>query len=152
MEICYCCLANSGEKPIFPGGAIANGKYWILEHAFPTSLLGWSVVRLKRHCERLHELAKDEFDELNEIQYKAIQALEKLLKTKKEYISCFSEKEGFKHIHFHIVPITENMGAEEIGLDSFKHLKPKENEALSEQTILEFCRTMRLEIDPFGSS
>ncbi len=41
----------------------------MVDHAYPTSHLGWLVIVLKRHVEALHELRKEEFVELAEIEY-----------------------------------------------------------------------------------
>ncbi|MGO8946882.1 MAG: hypothetical protein ACLQUY_04295 [Ktedonobacterales bacterium] len=46
-----------------------EGTHWVVDHAYPTSHLGWLVIVLKRHVEALHELRKEEFVELAEIEY-----------------------------------------------------------------------------------
>jgi diadenosine tetraphosphate (Ap4A) HIT family hydrolase len=54
-------VSNSGDKRISPGCQIFNGKYWLVEHAYPSNLVGWLVIVLKRHCEKLHDLEKEEW-------------------------------------------------------------------------------------------
>ena len=56
MEDCLTCLSNNGIRRISPGETIYSGKYWNVEHAYPSALLGWLVIVLKRHTGKLHEL------------------------------------------------------------------------------------------------
>src|SRR5260370_12981866 len=67
---CFSCRSISGEKRISPGPYIHEGNYWLVDHAYPTSLKGWLVIVLKRHVEALHELSQEEFKDLADIQYK----------------------------------------------------------------------------------
>ena len=53
---CWTCKSNLGEKRISPGPTIYEGKYWLVEHAYPIKMIGWLVIVLKRHAEALHEL------------------------------------------------------------------------------------------------
>ena len=151
MAECLCCMANTGEKPISPGGALIDGVYWIAEHASPCSLLGWVVVRLKRHCEHLHELSQEEFRELAEFQYESIRLQNDLLNPEKEYIVCFSETPQFKHLHVHIIPKPKGTPPQKSGTGIFIHLKPETTEALKPEEIVafsdEFRRRFRKEED-----
>ncbi len=72
---CWTCKSNSGEKRISPGATIFEGKYWLVEHAYPVKIIGWLVIVLKRHTEALHELTIEEFAELAQIQAKLIMSL-----------------------------------------------------------------------------
>jgi diadenosine tetraphosphate (Ap4A) HIT family hydrolase len=139
MEICYTCLSNSGERRISPGKSIFNGNYWIVEHSYPTGLLGWIVIVLKRHCEELNELNDDEWNELSIIQRKVIKLLHMKLGTTKEYIACFAEAEGFKHIHFHVIPRTKGMLDDFAGTKVFKYLKVIECDKIKENQVSELC-------------
>lgn len=133
---CYSCLDLSGKRRICPGQTIYKGKYWNIEHAYPSGVLGWLVIVLKRHCESLHELSKEEFVELHVIQKKIIVELHKYLNTKKEYVVCFSEGEHFNHIHFHIIPKTEEFLDENKGVNVFKLLKIN---LIDGRKIINFC-------------
>ena len=72
---CYTCRSLSGERRISPGPTIVEGRYWMLEHAYPTCLKGWLVIVLKRHVEALHGLTREEFIELGELQALAVRLL-----------------------------------------------------------------------------
>jgi diadenosine tetraphosphate (Ap4A) HIT family hydrolase len=101
---CLSCLSLSGEKRISPGPFIYEGQYWLVDHAYPTSYLGWLVIVPRRHVEAFHELTRDEFAELADIQYRVAQVMGGESGVVKEYLMCFAEGEGFHHVHVHVVP------------------------------------------------
>lgn len=140
---CYVCKSLSGKKRISPGSVIHTGKYWIVEHAYPSALKGWMVIVLKRHAEALHELTKKEFVELAEISEKLIKRLHKILKCEKEYSMCLAEKEHFYHIHVHIVPKPYNLSKELKGAKIFEMLKVSEKDAVPNQEIRELCEKLK---------
>src|SRR5690349_5354536 len=99
---CWTCKSNTGEKRISPGPTIFEGKYWLVEHAYPIKRLGWLVIVLKRHAEALHELTAEEFVELGQILSRVINVLFEETHCEKEYVSCYAETEHFHHVHFHV--------------------------------------------------
>jgi diadenosine tetraphosphate (Ap4A) HIT family hydrolase len=101
---CLSCLSLSGEKRISPGPFIYQGQYWVVDHAYPTSYLGWLVIVPRRHVEALHELTREEFAELADIAYRVAQVMGTERGIVKEYLMCFAEGEGFHHVHIHVVP------------------------------------------------
>lgn len=140
---CYSCLALSGEKRISPGPIIAEGTYWVVEHAYPTSLRGWLVIVLKRHAEALHELSQEEFAELAQIQYGLAQIMGQDAQTEKEYTMCFSEAEHFYHIHFHFVAKPKDLPAEAKGPRIFSQLNVDEQHALSVEDVIAICEDFK---------
>jgi diadenosine tetraphosphate (Ap4A) HIT family hydrolase len=140
---CYTCRSISGERRISPGPTIYAGRYWMLEHAYPTRLKGWLVIVLKRHVEALHELTREEFIELGELQALAAWLLREILGCAKEYSVCFAEKEGFQHIHFHIVAIPHDLPPEIKGGKIFAMINVTEVEALPRDEIKAFCESLR---------
>lgn len=146
MRDCLSCLSLSGEKRISPGEQIYNGSYWVVEHAYPTGLLGWVVIVLKRHTDKLHELTIEEWRELRDINFKIIKILHRLLETEKEYSCCYAEGEGFKHIHFHIVPKGKDYIPEYKGAKSFNYLKVSEKESVPKEEIIDLCRKLKFEL------
>lgn len=140
---CYACRSISGEKRISPGPPIHEGKYWIIEHAYPSSLKGWLVILTKRHVEALHDLTKEEFFELGELCEKASRILHQTLSCEKEYSMCLAEKEHFNHIHFHIVAKPYDLPSELKGTNIFAMIKVEENDSISREEIKEFCEMLR---------
>ncbi len=108
--LCKVCESLTGKKLFSPGPVIYNGKYWIVDHAYPTTISGWIVIVLKRHAEALHELIPDEINELNLIQTISIKIIHETFRSKKEYLGCFSETE--RHLHIHIIPKPKSLAYE----------------------------------------
>jgi diadenosine tetraphosphate (Ap4A) HIT family hydrolase len=101
---CLTCQSLSGEYPLSPGPRIHDGQFWAVEHAWPTAVRGWLVIILKRHAEALHELDQWELLELASLQGIISALVFERLRCEKEYLSCFAEGDGFKHVHVHIIP------------------------------------------------
>jgi diadenosine tetraphosphate (Ap4A) HIT family hydrolase len=139
---CYTCRSLSGERRISPGPTIYEGRYWLIEHAYPTRLKGWLVIVLKRHVEALHEMTREELIELGELQALAVRLLHESLDSAKEYSVCFAEKESFQHIHFHIVAIPHGLPDDLKGTKIFAMISVTEEEALPREEIKSFCETL----------
>jgi diadenosine tetraphosphate (Ap4A) HIT family hydrolase len=140
---CWTCKSNTGEKRISPGPTIFEGKYWLVEHAYPVKIIGWLVIVLKRHAEALHELTTEEFIELAQIQARLIPLLHEELHCEKEYMSCYAEMEHFRHIHFHVFARPVGIPDELKGGRSFALLKVTPEEAVSPVEIISFCKLLR---------
>lgn len=119
MTDCRVCRSISGEARISSGPPIFDGRYWMLEHAYPTRLPGWLVIVLKRHVEALHELTADEFQELAAIQHRAARALRQVVGCAKEYIACFAEMDGFAHLHIHLATQSNKDKAMQSNLEEY---------------------------------
>ena len=124
-EGCPVCRSISGVERISPGPFICEGEYWLVDHAYPSAHPGWLVIVLKRHCEALHELSREEFLELGELQHRAIQALAGTFSPKKEYLLALGEGAGFSHLHVHIIQRPEDLPEEHKGVGIFKRLSPE---------------------------
>ncbi len=61
---CLSCRGLEGNPRISPGPPIHIGQHWQVEHAYPSQLVGWLVIVLRRHAIALHELSAAEFAEL----------------------------------------------------------------------------------------
>jgi diadenosine tetraphosphate (Ap4A) HIT family hydrolase len=138
---CLTCLNVTRQRRISPGPFIYEGQYWVVDHAYPTSHLGWLVILPKRHIEALHELLFAEFQELAEIEYKLIQVMHMNSNIEKEYMMCFAEGEGFRHVHIHVVPRPADLPADLKGPRIFALLNVDEQHAISPQTLTAYCET-----------
>jgi len=136
---CLTCLNLSGERRISPGPFIYGGTYWVVDHAYPTTHLGWLVILIKRHIEALHDLTAEEFQELAEIEYRLVQVMRADPSVQKEYLMCFAEGEGFPHVHIHIVPKPLDLPAQLIGPGIFARLKVDKERAIPPQELTTFC-------------
>jgi len=100
---CQSCQALQNIVPLTITPRVLETPYWVVEHGHPTSIRGWLVVVLARHCSALHELTKDEWEDLSQLLSKLCQGLHKVLGTEKEYVMQLAEGEGFNHVHFHVI-------------------------------------------------
>ncbi len=144
---CLTCLNLSREQRISPGPFIYEGTHWVVDHAYPTSHLGWLVILPKRHIEALHELTKEEFQELAEIEYKLVQVMHTDSSVQKEYLMCFAEGEGFHHVHIHVVPKPVDLPSHLKGPRVFALLAVDKEHAIAAQELTAFCEefTRKLE-------
>jgi len=136
---CLTCLNLSGERRISPGPFIYEGTYWNVDHAYPTTHLGWLVILPKRHIEALHELTREEFQELSEIEYTIMQVMHMDATIQKEYLMCFAEGEGFHHVHIHVVPKPVDLPEHLKGPRVFALLAVDEEHAIPAQAMTAFC-------------
>lgn len=141
---CNACKSLTGEKKISPGMTIYDGQYWVVEHAYPSALLGWLVIVLKHHKPALHQLSEEEFAELGLLQQKTVHALRTYFKCEKEYIACFSEGQHFEHIHFHVIPKTDTVTEELKGFHVFELLKADKHPPVPEEQVRDFCYKMKV--------
>ena len=145
-ERCPVCAANSGEARISPGPVIHNGRWWLVEHAYPSSLLGWIVIVLKRHAEALHQLSVEEGRELGLLQHAASISLHRMLKTAKEYSLCLGEAPHFSHLHFHVGPRPPDVREDRKGTQAFAYLKGVEDPVAPEH-VSTFCEEFAAILD-----
>lgn len=136
---CASCRSLQGIKRVSPGPDIYTGRYWVVEHAYPTRYRGWLIMVLKRHAEALHDLTKEEFIELGEIQYKLVKAMEQGENVAKEYIMCHAETERFAHVHIHVVPKMTFTPDIFKGPNIFNLFKCPPDKALTPEEITAIC-------------
>jgi diadenosine tetraphosphate (Ap4A) HIT family hydrolase len=122
----------------------------MVDHVYPTTYLGWLVILPKRHIEALHELRKEEFQELAEIEYKLVQVMCLDSAIQKEYLMCFAEGEGFHHVHMHVVPRPIDLPADLKGPHIFGLLAEDADHAVPAQALTAFCQefTRKLQAIP----
>lgn len=139
---CYSCQALHSERRISPGPPIYDGRFWRVDHAWPSALVGWVVLVLRRHAAALHELTGDEFAEMGALLARTTQALHAETGCAKEYLACFAEADHFNHVHIHLVPRASDLPHELQGPRVFALLKPGEGEATPEAEVQAFCARM----------
>jgi diadenosine tetraphosphate (Ap4A) HIT family hydrolase len=140
---CHTCKSISGEKRISPGPTLYDGKFWLVEHAYPCALKGWLVLVLKRHVESLHELSRDEFLELASLQHQLAQLLFREFDCEKEYSICLAEAEHFHHIHFHLIPKPRDLPNELKASKIFAMLQVEKEEAVPPDEIRALCEHLK---------
>jgi diadenosine tetraphosphate (Ap4A) HIT family hydrolase len=145
---CLSCLGLAGTPRISPGPPIYIGNYWQVEHAYPSKMVGWLVIALRRHAIALHELTGDEFKELGSVLELTVRALHGALGPAKEYAACYAEAKGFEHIHFHVVPRAYDMAEELRGAGSFELLRVSRSNAADPAAVQAFCELLQESFPP----
>lgn len=144
-EDCLSCKAILGDKPISPGRRIYDSNLWVIEHASSVELLGWLIILPKRHVEALDQLTMQEWQEYAVILPLATQLLKEFMHCQKEYVLCLAEKDGFKHVHFHVIAIPESLAKEKRGANVFKCLAPADQQLIvAKEDIITFCQVAYL--------
>lgn len=143
MAECLSCSGLDGTRRISPGPPIHIGRYWQVEHAYPSGLVGWLVLVLRRHATALHELTSGEFDELGLLLQKTVRIVHETFGSAKEYVACYAEAPGFEHIHFHVVPRSHDMPEHWLGAGSFELLRVTAAEAAHPQQVKACCEQLR---------
>ncbi len=133
---CLSCQANRGEISLTVTPTIFDGRYWKIEHGYPTAIPGWLVVVLKRHCVALHDLSADEWAEVGRLLPVATRALHTVLGSEKEYILQLAEGAGFHHVHFHIVARQADWRADWRGVKVFNVIGSKVKNPISPEALL----------------
>ena len=140
---CPVCQSVNGVQRLSPGPFIYEGRYWLVDHAYPVALQGWLVIVLRRHGLALHDLHPEEFHELGIIQYRTVQTLFRSFGCAKEYALCMGEAVGFQHLHVHIVPRAEHLPDRFRGTDIFKLKNVAADQQLSAKEIQELSSALR---------
>ena len=104
---CMSCDILAG-RVTEPGGVIYEDEYWhVGSMVHPVFWPGFLVVKLKRHCEHLFELAPEEAVALGPMLQVTCSAVASVLEPAKVYVCSFGD--GVKHIHFWILPRPSGM-------------------------------------------
>ena len=140
---CLSCKGLEGAPRISPGPPIHVGRWWQVEHAYPSKLAGWLVIVLRRHATALHELTNEEFAELGPLLERTVRLLHETLGSAKEYVACYAEAHGFEHIHFHVVPRAADLPEQFRGAGSFDLIRVPVKEAVSPEVVKQFCETLQ---------
>ena len=140
---CIACRGIAGTARISPGPPVFIGDHWQVEHAWPSRLVGWLVIALRRHASALHELSAEEFAEFGPLLERTVRALHAAAGPAKEYVACYAEQPGFEHVHFHVVPRAADLPDDLRGAGSFELLCVDGSRAADPQAVRAFCERLR---------
>ncbi|MFG2823448.1 HIT family protein [Kitasatospora sp. NPDC048365] len=101
---CYSCGREAESDSLPAWESIAVDDHWRVVHAFGVSLPGWLVLLPRRHVTSIAELTDAEAELLGGWQVRLSRALAVVTGCAKTYVAQFAEREGFAHVHFHLVP------------------------------------------------
>ena len=120
---CATCRANRGALTT-PGGVLYEDPLWRLEHAFePVPLLGWLVLKPRRHVEALAALTDAEMASLGPLVKRVTVAMEQVLEPVKVYLCMYAESREAPHVHFHLIPRYADTPPERRGPGAFDYMR-----------------------------
>lgn len=140
---CYSCDQNLQLDALQIREAILVQDGWRIAHAFNSALPGWLVLVPLRHLYALDELDRDESQALGDLLRRATRALRRVTGCEKTYAMSFSEAEGFRHLHVHLVPRMKHFDASVLGAKSIEFLQRPTNEQVSDPDQDWICGKLR---------
>ncbi|MEV4131877.1 HIT family protein [Dactylosporangium sp. NPDC049742] len=143
---CYSCRQD-GQAAAPQRERIAADEHWRAAHCFDTSLPGWLVLVPRRHVTTVADLTDAEAAGLGLWQVRLSRALTAVTGCVKTYVVQFAEKEGFAHVHFHIVPRMPDQPADRRGPSVFGYLGVPEGERVSERRQDELASALRAHLE-----
>ena len=147
---CYTCRNNGQFDQLPPRERIAADRCWRVAHAFDSSLPGWLVLVPRRHVTSIAELTDEEAFALGSWQGRLSRALHEVTGCVKTYVMQFAEKNGFDHVHFHIVPRMPDLPVDRRGPGIFQYLDPSDGQSLSEAQRDELARALQTALTRAG--
>ncbi|WP_338703186.1 HIT family protein [Streptomyces sp. Q6] len=130
-EFCRTCAAESRFADLPPRERIVHDADWRVAHAYGTALPGWLVLVPRRHVTAVHDLTDAEAAALGIWQVALSRALREVTGCAKTYVVQFAEADGFRHVHFHIVPRAADLPEARRGVGVFAFLRRPETEQVS---------------------
>jgi diadenosine tetraphosphate (Ap4A) HIT family hydrolase len=114
VDACASCRTLKGQT-IPAGGIVHENAHWMFFlRETPLFVAGQGFIVLKRHCERVSELADDEASSLGWMMRDVERGLNAVLKPAKVHFGLYAEQ--VRHIHFHVTPRMPDMPAGNIPL------------------------------------
>jgi diadenosine tetraphosphate (Ap4A) HIT family hydrolase len=140
---CYACRNNGAFDELPPRERIAADPHWRVAHDFNSTLPGWLILVTRRHATSIAALTDTEAAALGTWQVRLSRALEEVTGCVKTYIMQFAEKDGFAHVHFHVVPRMSDLPMDRRGPNVFQYLTPRSSDDhLTEEQRDELARAI----------
>jgi diadenosine tetraphosphate (Ap4A) HIT family hydrolase len=117
-ERCSACAEVAGRTAT-PGGVVFEDDWWIVAH-HPGAWTdpGELIVKARRHCESLSELAPAEAASLGPILRAAVAAVERVVRPERVYVACWGER--VRHVHFFLLPRTRSLPGGHVASDVYR--------------------------------
>lgn len=130
---CYSCRQNRDLADLPLRERVAADEHWRVAHCFDAALPGWLVLVPRRHVTSIAELTDAEAAALGGWQVRLSRALHAVTGCVKTYVVQFAEKDGFAHVHFHVIPRMSDLPADRRGPAVFGYLGVPEDQRVGEQ-------------------
>jgi diadenosine tetraphosphate (Ap4A) HIT family hydrolase len=106
---CLSCQSLLGTKRIPPGNPIFTSKHWTLEHKSQSPIYGWVILVLNTHKSSLADISEEEWREYSTLMPIIFRILKNTFDCEQLYVCQFAAKQGFEHIHWHIIPTNHDL-------------------------------------------
>jgi diadenosine tetraphosphate (Ap4A) HIT family hydrolase len=116
---------------------------WDVVHCDSTSLLGWTVLVVRRHVAALADLTDDEAAALGPLVRDVSRALHDLVHCDKTYAIQFAEHPQHRHVHVHVVPRPAGLKDDQLGPGILQFLGVDDDDRVSEAEMNRFAQRLR---------
>ncbi|WCN81738.1 HIT family protein [Micromonospora sp. LH3U1] len=144
---CFTCRNNERIGSLPPRELVAADDHWRIAHAFDSALPGWLILVPRRHVTAIADLTDAEAASLGTWQVRLSRALGAVTGCSKTYLVQFAEKEGFAHVHFHVVPRMPELPEDRRGPRVFAYLGVPQDERVDEQQRDDIAVALRGQLD-----
>lgn len=115
-----------------------------------TALAGWLVLVPRRHVTSIADLTGEEAATLGHWQVRLSRALRDVTGCVKTYVVQFAEREGFEHVHFHVVPRMPDVPDDRRGPAVFHYLNPPTGQGIDDEQRDNLVRALRDRLERTG--
>ncbi|MCF0096976.1 HIT family protein [Micromonospora sp. MH99] len=147
---CYTCDQNRQIDTLPVRELVAADEHWRVAHALDSALPGWLVLVPRRHVTAIAALSDAEAASLGTWQVRLSRALHAVTGCAKTYVIQLAEKEGFAHVHFHVVPRMPDLPDDRRGPRVFGYLNAAEGDRLDQARQDDIAAALRAQLDPAG--
>ncbi|GAA1864121.1 HIT family protein [Asanoa iriomotensis] len=144
--VCHSCR-NNQQSVLPPRELVCGDEHWRVAHAFDAALSGWLVLVPRRHVTSIADLTDAEAATLGTWQVRLSRALRAVTGCVKTYVVQFAEKDGFAHVHFHVVPRMPDLPHDRRGPGIFAYLGAPEARRVTEQHQDALATALRAHLD-----
>lgn len=149
---CFVCDNNDRFEALPARERIAADTYWRVAHAVDTALPGWLVLVPRRHVTAVADLTDPEAAGLGTWQVRLSRALRAVTGCVKTYVVQFAEKQGFDHVHFHLVPRMSDLADDRRGPRVFQYLDPPHDQRVDAERIEHLAHALHKHLQPAGTA
>lgn len=150
-KTCLTCQFNEKADEEL-GGVVWQTRFWRVEHAVGTITEGTMVVKSKSHEEWLYDLTQAEILELGPVLAKVEKAIQEVTGADRVYKAMWAEQS--RHVHFVLMPVTEELRQSFGGLKASKLQAEmsSQNRQLDKEKASQLAGQIRQKIEQIGTA
>src|SRR5262245_43542614 len=143
---CYACDLSTGAERLI-GGLLYETHHWRVEHCQGPLGTGTLIVKPKRHCLHVWDLAREESRELGPLLEACARVVRTLSQPDQVYV-CLWSHAGWQPVHIHFLVQPAWNSQKELYAypgPTLQHAMYEANEPLNEDKVETFCDAARKE-------